>query len=343
MRPVRSRSQGIPLKSVALLGCVLVPTAALGAVATLWGMGEIDLPFLNRGEQIPAGSVAVVVSAPMPNGKPIPAYTKLTRDHVWDAKKGRLACDYLPPEKITKEMIIDLNQILGRVLSHDKPPGYVFTEKDFLEKGTRSGLVGGIPAGKRSMTMDASKIDGLFGLQMGDHIDLIATYPIEMPKGGGDRLSGGLQAQAQIATMQKRARVRPLAEDAVLITPVTIREKPTISKSLSQGTKVRMIPVQEIQLAVDPEEVPPITEALATDVKIMAIARSGRPEETTLAKDTPGNDPLSDVNVIDAILGNKREHVALPVYNSQSPTAGRHPSTATAGRHHSGFRGAPTF
>jgi hypothetical protein len=193
------------------------------------------------------------------------------------------------------------------------------------------------------MTMDASKIDGLFGLQMGDHIDLIATYPIEMPKGGGDRLSGGLQAQAQIATMQKRARVRPLAEDAVLITPVTIREKPTISKSLSQGTKVRMIPVQEIQLAVDPEEVPPITEALATDVKIMAIARSGRPEETTLAKDTPGNDPLSDVNVIDAILGNKREHVALPVYNSQSPTAGRHPSTATAGRHHSGFRGAPTF
>ena len=62
MRPVRSRSQGISLKSVVLLGCVLVPTPAVGAIGTLWGFGEIDLPFLTRGEQIPPGSVAVVVS-----------------------------------------------------------------------------------------------------------------------------------------------------------------------------------------------------------------------------------------------------------------------------------------
>ena len=47
-------------------------------------------------------------------------------------------CVYLTPDKITKEMIIDFDQILGRVLQHDKPPGYVFTEKDFLEKGTRA-------------------------------------------------------------------------------------------------------------------------------------------------------------------------------------------------------------
>jgi hypothetical protein len=333
----------MPLKSVVLFGSILVPTAAVGAVVTLWGMGEIDLPFLSRGEQITPGSVAVVVSALMPNGRPIPAYTKLTRDHVWDAKKGRLACVYLTPDKITKEMIIDLNQILGRVLDHDKPPGYVFTEKDFLEKGTRAGLVGGIPAGKKMLTLDASKIDGLFGLQLGDHIDLIATYPIEMPKGGAGRLSGGLQAQAQIATMHKRASVRPLAEDAVLITPVTIREKPTISRSVSQGTMVKKIPVQEIQIAVDPEEVAPITEALATDVKVMCVARSGRPGDEAVAKDTPGNDPLSDVNLIDTILGNKRESVPLPTYQSQSPAAGRHNSTATAGRHRSGYRGGPTF
>jgi hypothetical protein len=306
-------------------------------------MGEIDLPFLKRGEQIPPGSVAVVVSAPMSDGHPIPAYTKLTRNHLWDFKRNRLSCIYLMPDMITKEMIIDLNQILGRVLSHDKPPGYVFTERDFLEKGTRAGLVGGIPAGKRSMTFDATKIDGLFGLQSGDHIDLLATLPIEMPKGGaGGRFSGTLQAEAQMASMQKRARVRPLAEDAVLITPVTIREKPTISRSVSQGTTVRKVPVQEIQIAVEPEEVAPITEALATDVKITCVARSGRPDDPGAASVTPGSDPLSDFHVIDAIIGNKREAVALPTYRSQSPAPHRHEATAAAGRHRSGLR-APTF
>jgi hypothetical protein len=318
MRPVRSRSQGVPLKSVVLLGIVLVPIAVVGAVGTLWELGQIDLPFLRKGEQIPPGSMAVVVSAPLPNGKPIPAYTKLIREHVWDVRKDRLSCVYLTPDKITKEMIIDLNQILGRVLKHDKPPGYVFTEQDFLPKNTLPGLTGGIPIGRKLITLDASKVEGFFGLQLGDHVDLVATFQIEMPKGGGGMYSSLFQTEAQMATMQKRARVRPLAQDAVLVTAEHIREKPTISKSLSQGTKVKMIPIQEVDLAVKPEEVSLINEALATDVKITAVARSGQPGDDS-DTETPGSDPLSEFPVVEGIVGNKRGVVVFRPPNDLGP------------------------
>lgn len=332
MRPARSRSQGSSLKTAVLLAGVVIPITAVGAVGTLWALGRIDLPFLSRGEQIPPGAIAVPVSMALPNGKPIAAYTKITRDNVWDPRRNRLSSIYLTPDKITKEMITDLNQILGRVLKHDKAPGYVFTEDDFLPKHTRPGRTAGVPPGRKLMTLDVSKVDGFFGLQLGDHVDLIATFPIEMPKGGGGggRLSTLLQTEAQMASMEKRARVRPLAQDAVIVTAEHIREKPTISKSLSQGTKVKMIPVQEVDLAVKPEEVGPINEALTTEVKITAIARSGQPGEDPDIE-TPGSDPTGGYPIMDAIVGTKQSMWVFTPLPSQRPAAGskRKPKRST--------------
>ena len=208
------------------------------------------------------------------------------------------------------------------MLNHDKPPGYVFTEKDFLPKNTRAGLTAGVPLGRKLVTLDVSKIDGFFGLHMGDHVDLIATFQIEMPKGGGGHFASTLQVEAQFATMQKRARVRPLAQDAILVTAEHIREKPTISRSLSQGTRVRMIPVQEVDIAVKPEEVSMINEALATDVKITAVARSGQPGDDD--SETPGSDPLGEYPVIDAIVGNNRDAVVLQPPTKRCRGRGRH-------------------
>ena len=47
-------------------------------------------------------------------------------------------------------VISDFSQITGRVVDHEKPPRYPFTELDFLPKGTRPGLVAVIPPGKRN-------------------------------------------------------------------------------------------------------------------------------------------------------------------------------------------------
>lgn len=329
MRPVRAKAAGVPLKMVVGLGVILLSTTAVGAVGTLWAMGKIELPFLSRPVDTHPGMVAIIRS---PHA--IPAYTKLTLEHLLEAT-GKPSFHYLPPEQVKPGTILDVTQIIGRVLNHDKAAGYAFTEKDFYEKGTRAGLVGGIPPGKVMMTLDATKIEGLFNLQRGDHIDLRSTYQLEAPKGGsGGKLTSGLQTMAQIASMNKRAQNRLLAEDAVLVTPVTIREKPTISHSVQSGTKVVKVPVQEIEIAVTRDEVDRINEAIVTEVKITAQARSGQPGEgsvTTSAKrPADPNDPMSNYVVLDLISGNKRESVVVPSTPYQTPSA--NPITPAARR-----------
>ena len=109
MRPVRSRSQGVPLKSVVLLGCVLVPVGIIGAVGTLWELGQVDLPFLHRGDQVEPGTIPVPKSSQL-----IKAYTKLTREHLMD-RQHRYVYFYVKPEDIAKGKIItNPSEITGR-------------------------------------------------------------------------------------------------------------------------------------------------------------------------------------------------------------------------------------
>ena len=72
-------------------------------------------------------------------------------------------------------------------MAHDKAPGFVFTERDFLPKGTLPGLVAGIPPGKRALTLDAGKLRGIDLLQIGDHLDLLAAVPVDRLQSTGDR------------------------------------------------------------------------------------------------------------------------------------------------------------
>ncbi len=313
----------------------------VGTIGTLWAMGVVELPFLKRGPQFPPGTVMVPVS-----GVDVPAFTKLTRDHIWDPKTGQFAVIPMPPNMVTPEMIVDQTKIFGRVLDHDKPKGYVFTEKDFLPKGTRAGMVAGIPTGKRSLTLEANKLTGVFGLKPGDHIDLVATLPIDSKDGKG---IGGLNTttvtQNQMAALQKRATVRVLAQDAVIVTPVTSRNKPTTSGSLTNGTTVRNVPIQEIVIAVSPAEVPAITQALATKVEVTCVARSGLPDEQNVESKISGADPISEMKVVESISGKKREAmvfsndgVRVPAEQTGSrETASLSPSTPvthpTAGAH----------
>src|SRR5262249_18664910 len=111
---------------------VAVAASAVVIVATLWGLGVIDLSKLRSSEPSTAGLVALPTAAHR-----IPAYSRVTRDHLWDAKNNRLAAVYLPPRAVTREMLAGVSDVIGRVLAHEKSPGYVFTEADFLPKGTR--------------------------------------------------------------------------------------------------------------------------------------------------------------------------------------------------------------
>lgn len=317
------------------------PPIALAAVLSvlvifglLWGVGVIDLSRMRSKEPSTAGLVAVPTAA-----RRIPAYTRLTRDHFWDLKNGRLTVVYLPPRSVTPEMLVKLSDVIGRVLDHDKAPGYVFTEGDFLPKGTREGVVAGIPAGKRAIRLSADRVEGLYGLHMGDRFDLLATMPIEAKGGGGQSFNfGGVHGQelaleAKLSNWQRQATVRVMVQNGIIVEPMAVRGVPTLQNSLTEGSSSRVRPVQEVVIAVSAEEVTRLTEAMAVDARITAIPRSGRPDERpdsvtpdrrptspfsgngiapAVDSEFSGGQPAAPYRVVETIMGKKRELTAVP-------------------------------
>ena len=257
-----------------LLMVVLVPVVAGLAVAGLWAAGALNL------DRLFGPSHEGMVAVPTP-AREIPAYTRVTRDYLLD-QKGHLSLMYLPPDAVTPQMYAQLGDILGRVTRKAKPPGYVFTEADFLPKGSRAGLVAAVPPGKRAMRIEADQVKGLYGLNIGDRFDLVATIPIEAKSGTKALKIGGayqevLTLQAELANWMKQATVRVLVQNGHLIEPLTTRAVPVQVNSLTQGSMTRTKPIQEYVIAVDPQEVALLTQAIAVKAQINAVPRSGQP------------------------------------------------------------------
>lgn len=317
---------GVPL-------AFIVTASAVVIFGMLWGFGLID--FSRSTEPSTEGQVVVPTPA-----RRIPAYTRVTRDHLWDARNNRVSVIYLPPRAVTPEMILKLSDVIGRVLDHDKAPGYVFTEDDFLPKGTREGVVAGIPPGKRAFRIAADKVDGLYGLNAGDRFDLLATMPIDASRGGGPQAFNfagphgqQLALQARLTNWQKQATVRVMVQNGVIVQPLMTRGVPTFQASLTEGGATHMRPVQEVVIAINPDEVARLTEAFAVDAKITAIPRSGRPDDP-VDSETPDLQPVSPFTapgaggftaesnrangkeapfrMVETIMGQKRELTAVP-------------------------------
>ena len=104
---------------------------------------------------------------------------------------------------------------------------------------------------------------------------------------------------------------------------------------------VKNIPVEEVVIAVDPAEVAPVTQALATDVDVMCVVRSGRPGDPEADTETPGADPLADITTIDTLSGSKREYVSLPQHNSGADRPAGHPHSHRGPSHHLDARNSP--
>jgi len=65
---------------------------------------------------------------------------------------------------------------------------------------------------------------------------------------------------------------------------------PTTSTSLTRGTTTRTLPVQEMVIALEPDEVAPFMEALSVEAQITCLARSGRPDDPVDSL-TPSSEP----------------------------------------------------
>lgn len=236
------------------------------------------------------GKVRVIVS-----GRDIPAYQKVGRDDIWNNAKGTLAYSDLDEKLVESSgVIVDVREILGRVLAKPKTPGYAFSEKDFMPEGTRPGVAAGVPAGKRALRISVENVQGIVGLQAGDRFDMVGAFPLDDSANQGSIPFSGVFADQmnRRAKMNayRRARVQVLVQNGVVVSPLETRLVPTSSASLTQGKTTRTLPVQEMVIALEPDEVAPFMEALSVEADITCLARSGRPDDPAESL-TPSSEP----------------------------------------------------
>jgi methyl coenzyme M reductase subunit C len=90
-----------------------------------------------------------------------------------------------------------------------------------------------------------------------------------------------------------------------VVTPASIRQVPITSTALAPGAQPKTRPVHEITIAVDPDEVGPLTEALALNSHLTCVARSGQPSDVP-EKETPVvATPEPKVTTIETIVNGK--------------------------------------
>ena len=276
---------------VLLLILVAIPVGGVGTVAALAYLDVIDagkLAFWKKPWTIPPGWVGIPVCA-----KAMPAYTAVSREYLLNPRTmdGSWLMDYQPPEKAAelarKGIIVDIDKIRGRVTARDKPSPSYFSETDFLPLGTRPGVAGGTPTGKQAYTVEASKLKGaVHDLRAGDHINLLASISVDMPGSGRSSVGkmGAVVASPDATILPKRGVGRPLVQDGVVVSPVRVRNRPVATRG---GVTTRTVPVEEIVIAVAPEEVAPLAEALDLNYEITCVVRSGRPQDAAVSSPQP--------------------------------------------------------
>ena len=147
--------------------------------------------------------------------------------------------------------------------------------------------------------------------------------------------SAQMKRKAELASYQ-RARVQVLVQNGVVVSPLQTRAVPVTSTTLTQGQRTRTIPVQEMVIALDPDEVAPFLEALSVEAEITCLARSGRPDDP-VDSITPSSDPTTsfwgglqgmpdwrkadpeaNFSVIESIEDGERKFVPVPKHEDQT-------------------------
>ncbi|MFN0243221.1 MAG: hypothetical protein ACKVWV_10055 [Planctomycetota bacterium] len=282
-----------------MVGMLLVGAAA--AVGTILVLGDVKLPFLNRSVQAQAskktedrtGKVAVPILV-----RTVAAYTSVPKTSLIDPKTQQFVVKWLDAEAVKeKGFVTDVNEILGRVMSRDKEPGYAFKESDFLPKGTRPGPAAGIEPGMRGMSVSVDKIAGLRGLKRGDRFDLMAAKSATKAGGShGDKSNMSPAAAAARADQQLwGASNKVLVQNGKIVVPFPIPGQ--------EGARGKNA---EVYIQVADSEVDPLTEALAVGAELTCALRSGLPGAgaTPLPlADAPAEEsapPVQSIEVINA-------------------------------------------
>lgn len=229
------------------------------------------------------------------------AYEVVTREDVFDLTQGDESYFWLPKKQVEDhpEWIRSTDQIIGRVMARDKRADFVFSKKDFLPEGSRSGIAGGVPAGKQGFFLDAEKIPGMRFLKSGDRFDLLASLPEESNEASPEfgLLMGGIKARGGKPIPVNGVRI--LVQNAEMIALTTSGRMTTqggleLATTDARGRVTSNEKDERVAIAIDPAEAVPLTRALGSETDIHMVTRSG--QET---------DGTADANIL-------RGRIALP-------------------------------
>jgi len=312
------------LKTLPTLIAVLV-LGIIGTLFTLSALGRLDMPGMSskRDQALPAGHVNVLVAS-----QRIPAFTSIGREHLIDPRTMNFAQAPVPRESASKAL--SPGQVIGRVLARDKGPGWAFQESDFLPEGTREGVAAGVPPGLRAVVLEANKIQGAHSLKIGDHFDLVSSVPVDAAD-----MSGYLGPVISSVTARQMARMAEtgrllqpvvLVKNGMVIRGVTSRQEAYTRRSGLVGATVdvRYKPIEEISLAIDPSEVVGLTQALMRSSPIIAVTRSGRPDNVDndiyvpTPRPTPTPVPVAALSVQEAAAKTKAPEEKITVIQTIS-------------------------
>jgi hypothetical protein len=316
MSAYSARNAGLsPTKKFCVFFLLMV-LGGLGTTAALAAAGLVDVPLLTRRRE-PSREGWVLV--PM-SGRVLPTYSLVQRDDLSDPTTGLWNEVWLPRESIAPDTVVDRTRIIGRVLNHEKAAGFAFRESDFMPPGTRFGMVAGIPLGKRSVVFEAKKIGGIHALQKGDRFDLVVTLPV--PK---NHPSSAHHSSTPLPPPEPEVRV--LVTNGAIVMPAHTRSTSDTTPSLMNGPRTTTKSVEEVAIAVDPEEIAGLTAALSSGGSITCVARSGHPDEPKTPSVTPGSTPQPPPIAIETVVGGKSSTLYFP-----NPTGAEATEPALAGK-----------
>lgn len=299
-------------------GLSILALVSVGVVITLWVAGVPLNPYAGETAEDP-----FVVRIPI-NARPIPAYSRVEREHLINPSTGSLMFQKVPPpaavgmsivgvdqdgshiesrvasvknvdDKVVFVVpegneipqsntmtlggaVLNINAILGRVVKKDKRAGLGFQESTFFPQGTPEGLAGATPTGMRSITLDANKLTGVHALNSGDRIDLIASFSGSEPDSKASSLLAELGGSGG-GYDDRGSEPVLLAQNAIVLKPVYVRNEATTSTSLTEGKRVQNVPKYEVAIAVNEEDVIPLQRALNRKLTLTCVAHSMKPSD----------------------------------------------------------------
>jgi hypothetical protein len=335
--------------SLSVTAVAVLLIGVVGGALLLHAAGVVKLPFLtaDAGPKAPDRTGQVRFWA---SGRNIPAYTKISRDDLWNPKRGGFAEVWLAKEAVTPDMLTDVKDIIDFVLKSDKPEGYIFTRDNFFPKGTRAGPTAGVPPGMRALRLRAAQLPGLHGLKQGDRFDVVMSVKVEIEEPGekntnrkegspllvdgpyaglapGNMTPTTPNAPAPAARVQRqRADVRLIVRNGVIVTPVHERKEITKGGGLLRGATLQAVPIEEIVIAIAPEEVALLNEAITIGATLSVAMRSGQtgapecdegciPDRIVEVETPPPGEEVAvgpRVRLVEVISGGKKKIIAIP-------------------------------